>query len=439
MDKVFNRIWADFGHIEFLWQLVALALCCGLAWWLALRLRQWVRSRRLFGAKASGSSALANELREAGARAAERIVWPMLALVLTYIVRPMLERHQSVSLFDLAIPLLLGFGLIRILIYMLQRTFPTAGWLEPFERWIAGVIWVGLALNLTGIDEALLGSLEQFQVPIGKTRASMRTIIEALASAAVTLLIALWLGRTIESRLMRSEAFDPSLRVVLSRVLRTLLAALAVLIAMSMVGLDLTVLSVFGGALGVGLGLGLQRIASNYVSGFIILLDRGLRIGDTITVDKYSGRVTDIKTRYTVVRALDGNDAVIPNELLISQPVLNHSLSTPRVCISLSARVVHGTDVSRAFAIMDAAARAHPRVLAIPAPSCGLRQFGSEGLDLELSFWIADPQNGSGPVKSDLNLAILRGFAEARIEIPHPAHIPGIVAPVDEVGPKLAS
>jgi small-conductance mechanosensitive channel len=237
----------------------------------------------------------------------------------------------------------------------------------------------------------------------------------------------MWLGRTLEARLMRAESIDPSLRAVLARVLRALLVMVAVLIAMSMVGLDLTVLSVFGGALGVGLGLGMQRIASNYVSGFIILLDRGLRIGDTITVDKYSGRVTDIKTRYTVVRALDGNDAVIPNELLVSQPVLNHSLSTPRVCISLHVRVVHGTEVAQAFAIMDAAARAHPRVLAVPAPACHLRELGTEGLDLELAFWIADPQNGSGPVKSDLNLAILHGFTEARIEIPHPAHIPGIV------------
>jgi small-conductance mechanosensitive channel len=166
------------------------------------------------------------------------------------------------------------------------------------------------------------------------------------------------------------------------------------------------VLSVFGGAFGVGLGLGMQRIASNYVSGFIILLERSLSIGDMISVDKYTGKVTNINTRYTVLQGLDGVETVLPNEMLISGPVQNQSLSNRRVRASTKLMVAHGTDLDEVSALLVALALETPRVLEDPGPGVGLARFAPEGLELDLGFWISDPENGSGGVVSEVNKKI---------------------------------
>jgi small-conductance mechanosensitive channel len=239
-------------------------------------------------------------------------------------------------------------------------------------------------------------------------------------SLLVTLLAALWVGSALEARLMRAEELEPNFRVVASRALKALLLLVAVLLGLSMVGIDLTVLSVFGGALGVGLGLGLQRIASNYVSGFIILLDKSLRIGDLISVDKYTGTVTHINTRYTVIRALDGTEAIVPNEKLVSEPVTNQSYSDRKVLIRCNVQISYASDVDRALELLRQAARVSPRVLEDPAPAAALADFGADGLNLALTFWIADPENGRLSVTSDVNREILRLFRANGIDIPFP-------------------
>jgi small-conductance mechanosensitive channel len=195
---------------------------------------------------------------------------------------------------------------------------------------------------------------------------------------------------------------------------------LAVLIALPLVGIDLTLLSVFGGALGVGLGLGLQRIASNYVSGFIILLEKSLRIGDMVTADKYYGSVTQIKTRYTVLRALDGTEAIVPNELLVAQPVLNHSYSDRQVRLVTRVSAAYRHDPEQAMALMVQAASENPRVLTDPSPTAALVEFAADGFLLELGFWIRDPEEGRLNVTSAVNIAIWRLFVANGIEIPYP-------------------
>lgn len=199
-----------------------------------------------------------------------------------------------------------------------------------------------------------------------------------------------------------------------------MLTLVAVLVALSMVGIDLTVLSVFGGALGVGLGLGLQRIASNYVSGFIILFDPSLSIGDMITVDKYYGAVTQINTRYTVMKALDGTETIVPNEMLVSSPVVNHSYSDRRVRVAVKVSIAYHSDVDLALAILTEAARAQPRVLAEPQPSSFVTGLGADGIDLEVGFWIRDPEEGTLAVRSEIARTLLRRFREETIEIPYP-------------------
>jgi len=186
------------------------------------------------------------------------------------------------------------------------------------------------------------------------------------------------------------------------------------------VGIDLTVLSVFGGALGVGLGLGLQQIASNYVSGFIILLDRSLTIGDMITVDKFYGAVAQINTRYTVIKALDGTETIVPNEMLVSSPVINHSYTDRKVRVAVKVSIAYASDVDRALGILVQAAQAQPRVLAEPAPAGFITGFGADGIDLEVGFWIRDPEEGTLGVRSAISRMLLQRFKDEAIEIPFP-------------------
>ena len=175
--------------------------------------------------------------------------------------------------------------------------------------------------------------------------------------------------------------------------------------------------------IGVGLGFGLQKIAANYVSGFVVLAERSLRIGDMVKVDNFEGRITDIRTRYTVIRALNGREAIVPNELLITQRVENSSLADPLVLLTCSVQVAYGSDVRALQARLEAAAAAVPRVLAEPAPSCQLAAFAADGMDLNLHFWIRDPENGQGQVRSEVNLAILDTLQALGIEIPFPQRV----------------
>jgi small-conductance mechanosensitive channel len=220
--------------------------------------------------------------------------------------------------------------------------------------------------------------------------------------------------------LMRADTIDESIRIVLARLGKAFLVIVAVLIAMRLVDIDITVLSVFGGALGVGLGLGLQRIASNYVSGFIILLDRSLRIGDVITVDKYNGSVTQIRTRCTVVRAPNGVEALVPNELLLNQAVQNFSFGDKNGNTVTRIRVAYDTDIDDAMRLMRVAAEAQPRILSDPATTVGLKEFGADGIELELTFWVPDPETGTDMLRSDVNRAIWKAFKEAGIAVPYP-------------------
>jgi len=207
---------------------------------------------------------------------------------------------------------------------------------------------------------------------------------------------------------------------VLGRLGRSLLLVFAVLVSLSLVGIDLTVLSVFSGALGVGLGLGLQKIASNYVSGFIILLDGSLSIDDLITVDKYNGKVSKINTRYTVLKGLDGIESIIPNEMLVSSPVQNLSLTDRAVWMSTDVSVAYDTDVEALLPQIEEAVKTVPRVSKDSLPSANLASFGQNGLDLKIGFWIIDPENGRLAVLSQVNRAIWKLLQEKNVAVPYP-------------------
>jgi small-conductance mechanosensitive channel len=205
--------------------------------------------------------------------------------------------------------------------------------------------------------------------------------------------------------------------------MRALLLLVGMLVALSAAGIPMSALSVMGGAIGVGVGLGLQKLAANYVSGFVILAERSLRIGDLVKVDNFEGHVTDIKTRYTVIRALSGRESIVPNEMLITQRVENSSLADRNVLVTTSVTVAYGTDLGMLMPRLVQATQAVPRVLSDPAPGIQLSAFLADGLELTLLFWIADPENGQGSAKSAVNLTLLATIQAAGVEIPFPQRV----------------
>jgi small-conductance mechanosensitive channel len=234
------------------------------------------------------------------------------------------------------------------------------------------------------------------------------------------LLVALWVSRLVENKLMRAEHVSINLRVVIIKLIRILFIVLAVLVAMSAVGMDITLLSVFGGALGVGLGLGLQKIASNYVSGFIILLDKSMKIGDVISIENHYGVISDLRSRYLVLRKLDGTEVVIPNETFITSSVINHSFSDNRSRVQLPIQIGYESNLDKAIKILVEAAQKQTRVINDPSPAAYVMTFGENGIDLMLNVWILDPEEGSAELKSNIYREIWKQFQKEDISIPYP-------------------
>jgi small-conductance mechanosensitive channel len=249
-------------------------------------------------------------------------------------------------------------------------------------------------------------------------------MIEGAVTAGAVLLVALWISAAIEARLLReATGSELSLRKVISNALRAVLVFIGLIMALSAVGIDLTALSVLGGAVGVGIGFGLQKVAANYVSGFVILAERSMRIGDNVKLDAFEGRITQINARYTVIHSLSGRESIVPNELLITQRVENLSLSDPKVWLSTVVNVAYDSDVDLVVRLLGEAALVSPRVLRDPAPTVALSAFGADGLEFTVGFWITDPESGTLGLRSEVNLAILRALREHHVEVPFPQRV----------------
>lgn len=406
-------LWADLHDPSVLWQIGVLAACLVGGWVAARILRETFVAR-----------AVRFRLVRLGIESFARVLSPSLALLLLIAAKPVLARWQHVNLLQLAIPLVGSFALIRLVFYMLRRVFARGGrvgsFVLLFEKLFAALVWIAVAIYITGLLPDVVQFLDGSVVPVGRHKISLLTFLQGAASVGVTLILALWAGALLEERLMRIDSVHTSLRVVMSRMARATLILIAVLLSLSLVGIDLTVLSVFGGALGVGLGLGLQKIVSSYVSGFVILLERSLAIGDMVMIDKYSGQVTQINTRYTVLRGLDGVESVIPNEMLLSNPVQNYSLSDRRLRVATQVTVDYQADIEEVLRMLQEAVDGIPRILQDPPPAASLIKFGADGFECEVGFWIGDPENGRGNVLSEVNRAIWKVLQTHRIGVPFP-------------------
>ena len=362
------------------------------------------------------------------------VLFPVLALSGAYLLLkglPWLGLRPA--LLKLALPVLVSLLVIRVVARILHAALPTSRWVQVAERWVSWLAWGGSILWITGLWPAAMQELEAISWKLGGSTVSLRSLLEAAVAVVFVLVGALWLSAIIEARLLKATTEDLSARKIIANLVRAGLLFIGLLLALSTAGIDLTALGVLGGALGVGLGLGLQKLASNYVSGFVILAERSLRIGDMVKVDGFEGRITDIKTRYTVVRALNGRESVVPNEMLITQRVENSSLADPKVSASTTVSVGYGSDLAQLMPALQAAVAAVPRVQQEPGPAVQLTAFGNDGLDLSIVFWIADPENGSANVRSDVNLAILALLKSQGVEIPYPQRVvhaaPGVPHP----------
>ncbi|MDP1655626.1 MAG: mechanosensitive ion channel [Hylemonella sp.] len=358
-----------------------------------------------------------------GRRTFDGLLFPVLALVLIYAARYALAQYQPVAVLKVAIPIFMSLAAIRLFAQVLSASFPASPAVHLLERLVSWLAWGFAVLWITGLLPAVQAELESITLAFGKTRVSLRTLIEGALSSGVVLVLALWISATLERRILREAVGDLSMRKVAANTIRAVLLLLGLLFALSAVGVDLTALSVLGGALGVGIGFGLQKLAANYVSGFVILIERSLRIGDMVRVDGFEGMVTDIKTRYTLIRALNGRESIVPNEFIITQRVENLSLADPKVSLSLTVSVGYDSDVDQVQAILCAAAASCERVLKDPAPAALLTNFGADGLEFTLSVWIVDPDKGQQGLRSEINLNILRDLRAAGIEIPYPQRV----------------
>ena len=417
-------------------ELAVLAVCVGLAWGLVALLQRGLRP-------GDPRSILF------GVRIVDGALFPLVLLSLAYIARTLLHHWVALAAFKIAIPVLVALVVIRIGVKVLQVAYPDAAWVRPIERSISWMAWLGMVLWVTGLLPLVLDELDQIHWKVGGATLSVRTIIEGAVTAAAVLLIALWISAAIESRLLRSATgAELSLRKAVSNAVRALLVFVGLLVALSSVGIDLTALSVLGGAVGVGIGFGLQKLAANYVSGFVILAERSMRIGDNVKLDTFEGRITQINARYTVIRSPSGRESIVPNELLITQRVENLSLSDPRVWMSTVVSVAYESDVDQVAQLLTNAALVSPRVLRDPAPSAALSAFGADGLEFTVGFWIADPENGSLGLRSDINRAILSALRAHQIEIPYPQRVmhvqvdgavPAAMSPSETPAPAPAS
>ena len=352
------------------------------------------------------------------------VLFPLLLLSLAYVASIFLSRIFPLAVFKVAIPVLLSLAVIRLGVKVLQVAFKNAPWVKALERSISWLAWMAMLLWVSGLLPVMLEELDGIKWKMGATTLSVRNMIEGAVTAGVVILITLWISSAIESRLLRTATGgELSLRKAVSNATRVTLVFIGLLLALTAVGIDLTALSVLGGAIGVGVGFGLQKLAANYVSGFVMLAERSVRIGDNVKVDNFEGLITDIRARYTVVRALSGRESIVPNEMFISNRIENLSLADLQILQSTVVSVGYDSDVDLVMRLLSDAALAQDRVLKDPGPAVNLTNFGVNGLEFTLNYWMTDPENGQQNLRSQVNLAVLAALRQNGIEIPFPQQV----------------
>jgi small-conductance mechanosensitive channel len=340
---------------------------------------------------------------------ASPFLWLFLQLISLMIA---MEAEWPHNLLTIAVNLLA----VWIIIQTTSSLFHNTAWI----RLIAVLAWSLAALNILDLLGPTVRLLDRLALTFGAVRISLLTVLTGLLTLVLLLWAARTLSRLIEKRIRENSALSPSIQVLFIKLSKVALIATAILLGLRIVGLDLTGFTIFTGAVGVGIGFGLQKIVSNLISGIILLLDKSIKPGDVITVGETYGWVNSLGARYTSLITQDGKEFLIPNEDLITQRVENWSFSNSTVRLKIPVGIAYSSDVRKAMALCEEAARQTARIIQTPPPICLLVAFGNSSVDLELRAWINDPVNGVENVKSDVLLTIWETFHAQGIDIPYP-------------------
>lgn len=401
--------------VEFLWQLALVAVAIGIGYYLHRRYKAYVYER--LGVAESRQL----RLGRLAFRGSERILFPLSVFILVGFVKSIAESYKiHTPLLDIVLPLSLSLAVVRLSIYILRRSFAPSPAIKAWEGVISLFVWSVVALYLLGWLGPVQTALDEVAFKIGNARFSLLSIIKLGIVLAILVTVANWVSRRLEGMTSKTTQMSSGMRVGLVKFTKVVLYTIAVLISLDSVGIDLTTLTVFGGALGVGVGFGLQRIASNFISGFILLFDRSIKPGDVISIGTRFGWVQELHARYIVVRDRDGVETLIPNENLITSEVINWSYSDRLVRMKIPVQISYDSDPEVAMSILVEEGKKNPRVLADPEPQARIIEFGDNGIGLELRIWYTDPEKGMVNLKSDIYLAIWKRFKESGITIPFP-------------------
>jgi small-conductance mechanosensitive channel len=366
-------------------------------------------------------------------RGSNRIAFPMSMLLYLIATRFVIEQFGiNVAVLNIFTPLLLSMAAITFTIFVLRTGFSPSPALKAWEGFISLSVWSLVALHLIGWLPDIIQALDDLAISFGDSRLSLLAILQLLLAIVFFFVMASWLTRLIEKQARRSPYINASMQVMLTKISKFTLYGLAVLFALKSVGIDLTAFAVFSGAIGVGIGFGLQRIFSNFISGFILLFDRSIRPGDVISVGDRFGWVQSLHARYVVVKDRDGVETLIPNENLITSEVTNWSYTDRAVRTKIPVQISYENDPEVAMNLLIEATIDKPRILKKPEPAARLLGFGDNGIDLELRIWINDPEEGVASVVSDVNLSIWKSFKEHNISIPFPQRDVRIVSEKDD-------
>jgi len=410
-----KKLLAPVLTVEFLWQLALVGVAIGIGVYAHRRFRAYVYSR--LGARESSQI----RFSRLAARGSERIIFPLSVFLLVGFVKSIAASYKvHTPLLDIVIPLSLSLAIVRISIYILRRSFTPGPAIRAWEGVISLVVWGVVALYLLGWLAPVQAALDGVAFKIGNARFSLLSIIKLGVVLAIFVTAANWVSRRLEAMTSKSTQMSSGMRVGLVKFTKVMLYTVAILISLNSVGIDLTTLAVFGGALGVGLGFGLQRIASNFISGFILLFDRSIKPGDVISIGTRFGWVQELHARYIVVRDRDGVETLIPNENLITSEVINWSYSDRLVRMRIPVQISYTCDPELAMQLMVDAGKENSRVMKEPEPQARIIEFGDNGIAIELRVWFTDPEEGMGNLKSDIYLAIWKKFKDSNITIPYP-------------------
>ena len=394
-------LYAEVFEADFVWQIVAFAAALVFAF--------------------LGSAALKKQELIQRFKILPTLILPILAVVfLACGIVALQQLALHFGFLELATALASALILVKALVMMVRAAFPNNRFLSAYEKIIALTIWLWMALYITDIAPFLAERLDAISFTLGEVKFTLWRVLNGVVLVFLVVLASLCCSALIEKRVMGLASLDVSLQIVLVRFIKAIFVVLAGVASLSFLGINMTALSVFTGALGVGLGFGFQKIASNYVSGFIILFERSVQLGNLVSISGLTGKVTQITTRFTVLKNALGDEIIVPNEMLVSSIVQNKTFSDSKMKVNVEIGIAYQSDVDLASNLMIEAAQSEPRVLKDPAPAVLLTSFGESAINLTLGFWIADIENGTALLTSQINRKIWQRFKEEGVEMPFP-------------------